>query len=136
MQDADRLDILRYDIENPEFQRFQVGKLNNSQNAELISAVIELNTRQSINKGYLQIKDGKVCLSEKSKLGQEQKGKKTFSEISLDSELQQLSSETTMSGFNEMSQNVKHAQRLNEQEQTLGDTKIYKEDEGWDVNDD
>ena len=136
LQDADRLDVLRYDIENPEFQRFQVGRLNDSQNAELISAVIELNTRQAINKGYLQIKDGKVCLSEKSKIGKEQNSRKTFEEGSLDSELQQLSSETTMSGFNEMSQNVRHAQRLNEQEQTLGDTKVYKEDEGWDVNDD
>ncbi len=134
LQDADRLDVLRYDIENPEFQRFQVGRLNNSQNVELISAVIELNTRQAINKGYLQIKDGKVCLSEKLKIQQEQKGKKTFAEGSLDSELQQLSSETTMSGFNEMSQNVKHSQRLNEQEQSFGDTKVSKEDEGWDVN--
>lgn len=136
LQDADRLDVLRYDIENPEFQRFQVGRLNNSQNAELISAVIELNTRQAINKGYLQIKNGKVCLSEKSKIEQEQNSKKTFEVESLDSELQQLSSETTMSGFNQMSQNIRHAQRLNEQEQTLGDTKVYKEDEGWDVNDD
>lgn len=131
--DADRLDI---DIENPEHQRFQVGRLNDSQNAELISAVIELNTRQAINKGYLQIKDGKVCLNEKSKIRQEQNSRKIFEEGSLDSELQQLSSETTMSGFNEMSQNIRHAQRLNEQEQTLEDTKVYKEDEGWDVNDD
>ena len=135
LQDADRLDILRYDIENPKFQRFQVGRLNNSQNAELISAVIELNTRQAINKGYLQIKDGKVCLNKKLKPEQEQKSKKTFAESSLKFELQQISSETTMSGFNDMSQNVKNAQKFNEQEQTLGDTKVYKEDEGWDVND-
>ena len=95
-----------------------------------------MNTRQAINKGYLQIKDGKVCLNEKSKIRQEQNSRKIFEEGSLDSELQQLSSETTMSGFNEMSQNIRHAQRLNEQEQTLEDTKVYKEDEGWDVNDD
>lgn len=136
LQDADRLDILRYDIENPEFQRFQVSRLNNSQNTELISAVIELNTRQAINKGYLQIKNGKVCLSEKSKTEQEQKGKEIFEESSLDSELERLCIETTMSGFNEMSQNLKHAQRLNKQEQELEDTKGYRKGEGWDFSDD
>ena len=136
LQDADRLDILRYDIENPEHQRFQVGRLNDSQNAELISAVIELNTKQAISKGYLQIKDGKICLSEKSKVQKEQKGQKIFAEDTLSSQLQQLSSETTMSGFNEMSKNVKQSQRLNEQEQILGDTKVSKKSEGWSINDD
>lgn len=71
LQDADRLDILRYDIEKTEYQRFQTGRLNNPQSAELISAVIELNTRQAINKGYLQISEGKVHLNEKEKIGEE-----------------------------------------------------------------
>ena len=34
-----------------------------------------------------------------------------------------------------MSHNVKDVQRLNEQGQILGDTKDYKESEGWDIND-
>ena len=136
LQDADRLDILRYDIENPEYQRFQLGRLNHSQSAELVSAVIELNTRQAINQGYLQIKDGKVCLSEKAKLGQEQKGKAKFEESTLNSELQQLSSETTMSGFNKMSSNIKSTQKLSEQEQMIDQIENDKADEGWDVDDD
>lgn len=135
LQDADRLDILRYDIENPEYQRFQLGRLNNSQSAELISAVIELNTRQAINKGYLQIKDGKVCLSEKAKLGQEQKGKAKFEESTLNLQLQELSSKTTMSEFNEMSSNIKSVQKSNEQEQMIDGVKTDKKDEGWDVDD-
>ncbi len=135
LQDADRLDILRYDIENPNEQRFSPSRLNNPQNAELISAVIELNTRQAINKGYLQIKDGKVCLSEKAKLGQEQKGKAKFEESTLNSELQELSSETTISGFNEMSSNIRNVQKSNEQEQMRDGVKTDKKDEGWDVDD-
>ena len=63
LQDADRLDILRYDIENPKAQRFQPGRLNNPQSTELISAVIELNTRQAIYNGYLEIEEGKICLN-------------------------------------------------------------------------
>ena len=66
----------------------------------------------------------------------EQKGQKIFAEDTLSSQLQQLSSETTMSGFNEMSKNVKQSQRLNEQEQILGDTKVSKKSEGWSINDD
>ena len=72
LQDADRLDILRYDIENPEGQRFQPERLNNFQNAELISAVLELNTRQAINEGYLEEKDGKVCSTEKLEMVHEE----------------------------------------------------------------
>ena len=61
LQDADRLDILRYNIENPDGQKFDPNRLNNTQNASLIKAVIELNTRQAIKSGYLHTKDGKVC---------------------------------------------------------------------------
>lgn len=60
LQDADRLDILRYDIENPNYQRFIPSRLNIKQSSELISVVIELNTRQAINNGYLSIKDGEI----------------------------------------------------------------------------
>ena len=63
LQDADRLDMLRYDIENPKTQRFDVARLNDLNNTELISAVIELNTKESITNGYLQVKDDKVGLS-------------------------------------------------------------------------
>ena len=61
LQDADRLDILRYNIENPDGQKFDPNRLNNTQNASLIKAVIELNTRQAIESGYLHMEDGKVC---------------------------------------------------------------------------
>lgn len=128
LQDADRLDILRYDIEKPEYQRFQPGRLNNPQNSKLISAVIELNTRQAINKDYLKINENKVCLNEK-----EQKTK--FEENALNSDLQELASRTTISGFREMSQNIKEIQKSNEQEQIVGKIRTDKKDEGWDVED-
>jgi len=57
LQDADRLDMLRYDIEKDNWQRFNPEKLNNPENAKLISAVIELNTRQALETGYLQKED-------------------------------------------------------------------------------
>ena len=62
LQDADRLDILRYDIENPKSQRFDAERLNDSKNKELISAVINLNTRQGLNNNYLRIKNDSICL--------------------------------------------------------------------------
>ena len=95
LQDADRLDILRYDIENPTGQRFDIKKLNNSENSKLVSAVIELNTRQSIKTGYLQIKDGQV-----------QRAERKFSRGKIKSEIDQLSSETTVSGFSKMTKNI------------------------------
>ena len=53
LQDADRLDILRYDIKDPYKQRFDPSRLNNPKNKELICAIIELNIRQEIEKGNL-----------------------------------------------------------------------------------
>lgn len=64
------------------------------------------------------------------------KAKTEFDEGTLNSDLQELFIETTMSGFNEMSQNVKQAQKLNEQEQMVDGVKIDKRGEGWDVDDD
>ena len=61
LQDAARLDTLRDNIENPEGQGFNANILNNTQNASLIEAVIELNTRQAVNSGYLHIEDDRVC---------------------------------------------------------------------------
>ena len=56
LQDADRLDMLRYDIENKNRQRFNPAKLNDPGiSSRLISAVIELNTRQAIATGFLNI---------------------------------------------------------------------------------
>ena len=109
LQDADRLDILRYDIENPRYQRFLSGRLNNLQSVELIAAVIELNTRQAINKGYLQIKEDEVQLKRKARTGEKivsrvNRGmshmKIKFEERNLNSDLQELSSGATISGFN------------------------------------
>ena len=54
LQDADRLDMLRYDIEKGNWQRFDPSRLNNPENARFISAVIELNTRQAIATGFLK----------------------------------------------------------------------------------
>ena len=138
LQDADRLDILRYNIENPDYQRFRIGELNNSQNVELVSAVIELNTKQEIDKGYLQIKDDKVCLSENTKTHEEQNQKPRFNENSiLNFELQELASTTTKSGFCEMSQNIKSMQKPNKQEQKLReDGKFSKLNEGVGISDD
>ena len=63
-------------------------------------------------------------------------GKSGLEDSILNSELQKLSSETAISEFNDMTQNIKGAQELNKQEQTLVDTEANKEDEGWDINDD
>ena len=57
LQDADRLDMLRYDIEKGNWQRFDPSRLNNPENARFISAVIELNTRQAIATGFLKEED-------------------------------------------------------------------------------
>lgn len=54
----------------------------------------------------------------------------------LGDDLQELSGETAISGFNNMSQNIKDAQRLAEQEQAKEDSVWGKEDEGWGVDDD
>lgn len=62
--------------------------------------------------------------------------KEKFDESTLNSDLYELSNETTISGFNEMSQSIKEAQKLNEQAQTIEESKWGKEDEGWDVDDD
>ena len=65
MQDADRLDVLRYEIDKPDYQRFDIKKINDSKNLELIGAVLELNVRQSIKNGFLTIKDGRVIRKER-----------------------------------------------------------------------
>lgn len=62
--------------------------------------------------------------------------KKKFNSSTLGDDLQELSSETAISGFNDMSQNIKDAQRLVEQEQAKEDSIWGKEDEGWGVDDD
>lgn len=62
--------------------------------------------------------------------------KKKFNSSTLGDDLQELSSETAISGFNDMSQNIKDAQRLAEQEQAIEDNTWGKEDEGWGVDDD
>ena len=58
--------MLRYDIENVNWQRFNPARLNNPENSELILAVIELNTMQAIRNGYLQIQDETVSKKGKS----------------------------------------------------------------------
>lgn len=62
--------------------------------------------------------------------------KEKFDESTFNSDLYELSNETTISGFTEMSQSIKKAQKLNEQAQTTEESKWGKEDEGWDVDDD
>ena len=57
LQDADRLDMLRYDIKEKGWQRFDPNSLYNPENKKLISAVIELNTRQAIETGILHEED-------------------------------------------------------------------------------
>lgn len=59
-----------------------------------------------------------------------------FNASTLDDDLQKLSSETAISGFYDMSQNIKDAQRLAKQEQTKEDDIWKKENEGWSVDDD
>lgn len=62
--------------------------------------------------------------------------KKKFNESILGDELKELSSEATLSGFNDMSQNIKETQILVEQEKTMENTTLGKENEGWSVDDD
>ena len=52
---------------------------------------------------------------------------KKFDESTLNSDLYELSNETTTSGFNEMSQSIREAQKLNEQAQTIEENKFGKE---------
>ncbi len=62
--------------------------------------------------------------------------KKKFNSSTLGDDLQKLSSETAISGFNDMSQNIKDVQRLAKQEQAKEDGIWGNEDEGWSVDDD
>lgn len=64
------------------------------------------------------------------------KKKKKFDESMLNSDLYELSNETTISGFNEMSQSIREVQKLNEQAQTIEENKWGKEDEEWGIDDD
>ena len=47
-----------------------------------------------------------------------------------------LSSETTISGFNEMSKILKDAQKLAKHEQTAENSNLNEENTGWSVDDD
>ena len=62
--------------------------------------------------------------------------KKKFDESTLKSDLYELYNETTTSGFNKMSQNIRDTQKLNEQEQLLEDTGWGKDNEEWGIGDD
>ena len=57
-------------------------------------------------------------------------------EILSDKFVSKLSSETTISGFNEMSKILKDAQKLAKQEQTAENSNLNEENKGWSVNDD
>lgn len=59
--------------------------------------------------------------------------KEKFSTRTLNDDLQELASETAISGFNYMSQNLKEAQKQIEQKQT--NNLDSKEEKGWDIND-
>lgn len=59
------------------------------------------------------------------------KKKEKFDESTLNSDLQELSGEATISGFNEMSKSIR-----DEQAQTIEDTRWGKDDDGWGVDDD
>ena len=106
LQDADRLDILRYDIGDPNGQRFKTYRLNDSRNTSLISAVIELNTRQALKTGYLQASDDRISVNRKTK------DRRTFNETTLDDELMQVASETTKTGYDGVVTNMKKVQEL------------------------
>lgn len=62
--------------------------------------------------------------------------KKKFDTNTLSNDLQELSGETTISRFNDMSKNIRDAQKLVEQEQTNENSIWGKDDEGWGVDDD
>ena len=106
LQDADRLDILRYDIGDPNGQRFKTYRLNDSRNTSLISAVIELNTRQALKTGYLQASNDRISVNRKTK------DRRTFNETTLNGELTQVASETTKTGYDGVVTNMKKVQEL------------------------
>ena len=64
---------------------------------------------------------------------EEQSEKKNFSTKTLNDGLQELASEIAISGFNDMSQNLKETQKQIEQEQT--NNLDLKKEKGWDIND-
>jgi hypothetical protein len=110
LQDADRLDILRYDIENPNFQRFQPERLNNCENTRLISAVLELNTRQAIRTGYLHMKERKIeCYEIKKEDNSVEKSGNSskFDNGTINNDLQKIANRTSLFGFNKMSDYIK-----------------------------
>lgn len=106
LQDADRLDILRYDIEDPNGQRFKTYRLNDSRNTSLISAVIELNTRQALKTGRLQVLDDRISANKQTT------DRRTFDETTLDDELMQTASQTTKTGYDGVVTNMKKVQTL------------------------
>ena len=106
LQDADRLDILRYDIEDANGQRFKPNRLNDYKNTSMISAVIELNTRQALKTGYLQASDDRISVNRKTK------DRRTFNDTTLNGELTQVASETNQTGYNGVVTNMKKVQEL------------------------
>ena len=106
LQDADRLDILRYDIEDANGQRFKPNRLNDYKNTSMISAVIELNTRQALKTGYLQASNDRISVNRKTK------DRRTFNETTLDDELMQVASETNKTGYDGVVENMKKVQEL------------------------
>ena len=108
LQDADRLDMLRYDIENVDGQRFNAERLNDPKNTSLISAVIELNTRQALKTGYLQASDNRISDNE------ETTERRTFDKTTLDNELMGIASQTTKTGYDGVIKNIGRIQKLSE----------------------
>ena len=75
-------------------------------NTSLISAVIELNTRQALKTGRLQVLDDRISANKQTT------DRRTFDETTLDDELMQTASETTKTGYDGVVENMKKVQEL------------------------
>ena len=117
LQDVDRLDILRYDIENANGQRFKPNRLNDSKNESMISAVIELNTRQALKTGYLQASNDRISVNEKTT------ERRTFNGATLNGELMQTASTRTKTGYDGVVNNMKKEQELSNPDLEAGNNK-------------
>ena len=118
---------------------YQVADLNPSLSVD-VDKILKMNLgiTQKDKKPQLSSKDYMKSFYYKKEgiIEPKDEKKKKFDTNSLANDLQELSGEVTISGFNEMSQNIRDVQNIVEQEQIMEDSIWGKDDEGWGVDDD
>ena len=83
----------------------------------MISAVIELNTRQALKTGYLQASNDRISVNEKTT------ERRTFNGATLNGELMQTASTRTKTGYDGVVNNMKKEQELSNPDLEAGNNK-------------